>query len=189
MNIIAYLLLGFGLFALLIATLAWAITTKKIHLIHACISVVAVTVIYFYWTQWKLNEYKIHGLFILITLLYIQVKSILSMTAHYLEAEKNTTDSKENFIVLISKAVLPLNKIQWIQVNGKYCEFYVHGKTTPEVDRISLKQLSNKLPEEDFWQISRSTLVNRNFIETINDEELRLENGQTFTVSQSYADA
>ena len=78
---------------------------------------------------------------------------------------------RDSFFVKIGDTLQKINikDIIVVEVQGKNCILYT-SKDTFTI-RMTLKEISSKLPVTDFVQVHRSFIVNANFIEKINIKE------------------
>ena len=74
----------------------------------------------------------------------------------------------------------------YIKSNGHYLEFYVDGKSTPELDRNTLTGILELLPPNLFVRIHKSYIVNIGHIKIINSTKLMLKNGTRINLSRTY---
>lgn len=94
--------------------------------------------------------------------------------------------SKElSFIKLKSRAVIQLENIKYIGSDGPYVEVFCDNKEKPEIDRNTLKALSEELPDS-FIQVHRSYIVNIHYIQSIFSNRLELKDGTEIPVSRSF---
>jgi hypothetical protein len=89
-------------------------------------------------------------------------------------------------ILLKSKAILKIENIQYITSDGPYLEFFMTTKTSPEIDRQTLKWALNILPSDSFIQIHRSYIVNLKQVKVLKASELILFDNTTLKVSRSF---
>ncbi|WP_432411357.1 LytTR family transcriptional regulator DNA-binding domain-containing protein [Rasiella sp. SM2506] len=95
----------------------------------------------------------------------------------------------ENALTLIhlkSKAVLNTKELLYIKSDGHYLEFYSQGSAKPEIDRNTLKEMTERLTSEGFAQIHKSYLVNLDYIRIINSTKLMLDDGTWLPLSRTY---
>lgn len=89
-------------------------------------------------------------------------------------------------ILLKSKAILKIEDIQYITSDGPYLEFFMTTKTSPEIDRQTLKWALNILPSDSFIQIHRSYIVNLKQVKVLKASELILFDNTTLKISRSF---
>ncbi|MDB0011678.1 LytTR family transcriptional regulator DNA-binding domain-containing protein [Crocinitomicaceae bacterium] len=89
-------------------------------------------------------------------------------------------------ILLKSKAVLKIEDIQYITSDGPYLEFFMTTKTSPEIDRQTLKWALNILPSDSFIQIHRSYIINLKHVKVLKASELILFDNTILKVSRSF---
>lgn len=115
-------------------------------------------------------------------LLHVREEEIEALNTRMEEAQNDTLSDKN--ILLKSKAFITLDKLMYIETDGHYLNFYLEeGK---EMDRNSLKNILEQLPEKHFIQIHRSYLVNLNYVRAIYAEKLLLKNGTELKVSRTF---
>ncbi|WP_165899489.1 tetratricopeptide repeat protein [Roseivirga ehrenbergii] len=102
------------------------------------------------------------------------------------ELQQKVKKSTENFITLKSKAVIPLNKLMFVQSDGPYLEFFLDNKERPEIDRGTLKDLKSDLPINTFIQVHRSYIINIHFIREVYSNRVVLQNGHELNISRSF---
>jgi len=115
-------------------------------------------------------------------------KKELDILREELKNYKETT-VVENIPVLIhlkSKAVLNIKELLYIKSDGHYLEFYTKESSKPEIDRNTLKEMTERLASEGFAQIHKSYLVNLDYIRIINSTKLMLEDGTWLPLSRTY---
>ncbi len=101
----------------------------------------------------------------------------------------NNTPNTENapsLLHLKSKAVINTKELIYIKSDSHYLEFYIQGNTKPEIDRNTLKEMTERLASEGFAQIHKSYLVNLDYIRIINSTKLMLEDGTWLPLSRTY---
>lgn len=106
------------------------------------------------------------------------------LDAYHKEAAKQ--DSESNFIHLKSKALINTNEILYIKSDGHYMEIFLENKKKPEIERSTLTELLQLLPNVDFVRIHKSYIVNIRKIKIINATQLMLENGEWIKLSRTY---
>lgn len=101
----------------------------------------------------------------------------------------NAATAAENAPTLLhlkSKAVLNTKELLYVKSDGHYLEFYTQNNAKPEIDRHTLKEMSERLATEGFAQIHKSYLVNLDYIRIINSTKLMLEDGTWLPLSRTY---
>ena len=79
----------------------------------------------------------------------------------------------------------PAKAIDWVKAAGNYVEIRVGGRT--RLLRMTLRQASSLLPDEQFVQIHRSVIVNRERIAKVNGRRsVEMTDGTAFTVGDAY---
>jgi len=82
---------------------------------------------------------------------------------------------------------IDVNEIEYVEVDGKYCSISVGQR---EVHcKISLKELTEKLPRSKFAQISRNTLINMDLIEDIDLGQMQVKlPASAHSISRNFRD-
>jgi tetratricopeptide (TPR) repeat protein len=91
-----------------------------------------------------------------------------------------------DLIYLKNKLVIDTQELLYIKSDGHYLEFYIEGKTTPELDRNTLTGILEILPPLLFVRIHKSYIVNIGHIKIINSTKLMLKNGTWINLSRTY---
>lgn len=79
----------------------------------------------------------------------------------------------------------PANAIDWVRAAGNYVEIRVAGRT--RLLRMTLRQARALLPGEQFLQIHRSVIVNRDRIATVKGRHsIEMKDGTSFTVGDAH---
>ncbi|TXB66998.1 response regulator transcription factor [Vicingus serpentipes] len=81
------------------------------------------------------------------------------------------------------KIKLFFNKIMFVKSDNNYLE--IHTETKMFVERLKLIDIDNILPKDSFIRVHRSYLVNKKFIERINNNSIVI-NGVEIPVSRKY---
>lgn len=89
-------------------------------------------------------------------------------------------------IVLKSKAILPIKDICYIKSDGPYIEYYLLNRKNPETDRNTLKSITPFLLKNNFMQINRSVIVNKDNVDNITKNRLFLNSGISIPISKKY---
>jgi len=135
-----------------------------------------------------------------IAMFYILKKILLTNTSLHSEKDHLKNEIKElnkilknkeenisaKILHLKSKAIINISEILYIKSDGHYIEYFLNNKTTPEVDRSSLTEVLQLLPNKCFIRIHKSYIVNINFIKIINSTKVMLENGVWINLSRTY---
>jgi tetratricopeptide (TPR) repeat protein len=91
------------------------------------------------------------------------------------------------WVSLNSQVKLSLDKIRYIQSEGNYVRIYISDSSrAPMMERMTLKQCQEILPEEIFLRIHRSTIVNIRHISHISNELLYLKDDTELKISRRY---
>ena len=130
----------------------------------------------------KMYDQKVH--FENENLLLSSSNETLKELSYDLVRKLNT--KKKPTILLKSKAVLKIEDIQYITSDGPYLEFFMTTKTSPEIDRQTLKWALNNLPSDSFVQIHRSYIVNLKHVKVLKASELILFDNTILKVSRSF---
>ena len=112
--------------------------------------------------------------------------AIMQKEIDILKTQKETSIDPSVFITLKSKALININEILYIKSDGHYVEYYLEGKTRPEVDRNTLKEVIENFPSNKFVQIHRSYVVNIYRIKIINSTKLMLDDGTWLNLTRTY---
>jgi hypothetical protein len=105
------------------------------------------------------------------------------------EAQANPTRKPKDpldLIYLKNKLVIDTEELLYIKSDGHYLEFYIEGKSTPELDRNTLTGILEILPPHLFVRIHKSYIVNIGHIKIINSTKLMLKNGTWINLSRTY---
>lgn len=105
------------------------------------------------------------------------------------EAQANPEQKPKDpldFIHLKNKLVIDTEELLYIKSDGHYLEFYVDGKSKPELDRNTLTGILELLPPNLFVRIHKSYIVNIGHIKIINSTKLMLKNGTWINLSRTY---
>lgn len=81
--------------------------------------------------------------------------------------------------------ILNVNEILYCLAEDNYTQIITYNKENILVSK-TLKLIEEMLPDESFFRIHKSTLINLNYIRTLNlrnDCSLTLENGETFEIA------
>lgn len=97
----------------------------------------------------------------------------------------SSTQSTE-YLTLKSKALIKRNDIVYVMSDGPYVEIYLENKEKPEIDRNSLKNLLNELPDNEFVQTHRSFIINVNFVKSIYSTKLLMKDGKEIKLSRNF---
>jgi len=79
-----------------------------------------------------------------------------------------------------------LEDILYVKADNVYVEIYT--KEASYVERKSLKQIEEKLPQKDFVRIHRSYIINKNYITSWNSQQAYVNN-RPVPLSKSYQDS
>ncbi len=92
-----------------------------------------------------------------------------------------------DLIALNSQVKLSLDEIRYIQSEGNYVKIYLSNTDrAPMMERLTLKECEEKLPDELSLRIHRSTLVNLRHVSHINDQILVLKDDTQLKISRRY---
>lgn len=108
---------------------------------------------------------------------------------------ENTTEIMPDKLLvkkLGKEFLITIESIEWIEAAGNYANLHVGERVFPM--RITMTQLSQQLPTQQFARIHRSTIVNLNQVAHIEpqdagDYEVKLKTGVQLTLSRRYRDA
>lgn len=113
----------------------------------------------------------------------VQQNEMLTEAKSKLEKKAKTEES--GFITLVSKAVLPITDIIYINSDDHYLEYHLHASTGKEIDRNNLTAVLDDLPDY-FIQIHRSHIVNIHFVKAAYSDHVLLTDGKTLRLSRKY---
>ena len=124
--------------------------------------------------------------------LLIGIGSILVYQDKKKKIAQSHSTSKPNFLTVTtgsSQKILPVEEIDYIQSAGNYV--HIHTRTTSFKMRKTLKQLTQELPEPQFFRIHRSILVNSQAIDQWihwrrGEYLLTMKNKKTLSSSRGY---
>ena len=84
-----------------------------------------------------------------------------------------------------AERIPPAKAIDWVKAAGNYVEIRVVGRT--RLFRMTLRQARELLPEDQFVQIHRSVIVNRQRIATVKGRRtVRMTDGTEFAVGDAH---
>lgn len=121
-----------------------------------------------------------------------QKKEVLELQEElnvFKEESSKTPAVPESLIHLKSKAVVNSNDILYIKSDRIYIEIYTTKKDKPEIERQTLSNFLETLPETNFVRTHKSFVVNIQKIKIINSTQLMLEDGTWIKLSRTYKDA
>lgn len=113
-------------------------------------------------------------------------KELAQLRTELKNYKQHPEETVPSLLHLKSKAVLDTKKLLYIKSDGHYLEFYSEGNQKPEIDRNTLKDMTEKLTSEGFAQIHKSYLVNLSFIRIINSTKIMLDDGTWLPLSRTY---
>lgn len=87
---------------------------------------------------------------------------------------------------LKSKALIDIEKLEYLQSDGHYVNFHLRDRAKPEVERSSLKTWEDQLAEYDFVRIHRSYLVSLKALKAVYASKVLLRDGTELPVSRTY---
>ena len=133
---------------------------------------------------------------VLATLIIVIHQKNKRIKAEVAELQKRVDEHKDNpendtylsaqKVILKSKAVLNCQDIIYVKSDGHYVEYYLKDKNKPEVDRNTMAEVLNELPERAFIRIHRSYIVNIQSIKIINSKRVMLDNGEWINLSRTF---
>jgi tetratricopeptide (TPR) repeat protein len=94
-----------------------------------------------------------------------------------------------NSIILKNNVILNINDIIFLKSDGHYIDYNLVNKDKPEVERNSLTNALEELPQHVFARIHRSYIVNIEHIKIINSTQLMLTTGEWIPLSRTYKPA
>ncbi|HEX6983139.1 MAG TPA: LytTR family DNA-binding domain-containing protein [Balneolaceae bacterium] len=91
------------------------------------------------------------------------------------------------WVAFNSQVKLSLDEIRYIQSEGNYVKIYLSDlERAPMMERLTLKQCEQMLPEELTMRIHRSTIVNLRHVSHITNEILFLKDNTELKISRRY---
>ncbi|WP_440906005.1 LytR/AlgR family response regulator transcription factor [Catenovulum sp. SX2] len=101
-----------------------------------------------------------------------------------------SSEIQQTLLNIDNQTQLPSSDIMWVDAAGDY--MCIHTQTDTHVMRCTLKGLQKILPEQDFIRVHRSTLVNVNYVQSVQalgkgDFNLNLADASQIRMSRSYA--
>lgn len=120
-------------------------------------------------------------------------REILRLRNGEAQFEKTKKDHSEDKRILVSKSgrfnFIDPQSVDWVEAAGNYVE--LHVGTDNYMLRATMKEIENKLGEQDFARIHRSTIVKKDQVKTITptmsgDKIIILNNGQELRLSRRY---
>jgi len=147
-----------------------------------------------YIDSFSVNMYYYSLILELVVLTYYILKRMWAIQQHiskmasqleYLKKQSKTAmPKKPRMIKLKSKAIIELNTILYIKSDDKFIEVYTHQGL--EIDRETLKNIYQKLPDQQFVQIHKSFIVNLYAIRAAYNNKVMLKSGDYLPVSRSH---
>ena len=102
----------------------------------------------------------------------------------WVQFRRGRSDSSEGKIDRMP-VMPPWSKIEWVRSAGNYVEVRSGGQT--RLLRMTLRKAAELLPQDDFVQVHRSVIVNRNFVAAQKGRRsIRLKDGSQFPVGDAY---
>lgn len=93
---------------------------------------------------------------------------------------------KENMLAFKSHYIIDCNEIVYCAVSDRYVQFFIVDKEHPDNVRISLKEVLDKLPNNQFVRVHRAFVVNIHAVVKVNATSLSLSNGSEIPISRTY---
>lgn len=116
---------------------------------------------------------------------YLQACNKVKKRYELLQQAKKQSESQDIVIKVDKKhLVLKLKDISCFEAYGNYVKVWSQGKSL--LTAGTLASFKQQLPVSDFIQVHRSVIVNRDFIEYVEGQELRLKDGNTFNIGKSF---
>lgn len=95
--------------------------------------------------------------------------------------QKSITIKYKNKTINIDPAT-----IIWIEAYGNFCKLYLSTETSYLLWSISLKQAEEELSGNEFLRVHRSSLININHIQRIENDEIYLNQNYSVSIGKSY---
>jgi len=92
----------------------------------------------------------------------------------------------EYYIKLNDKQKVNVSEICFVQAYGHYLKFHFAEDVDIILERKTLKSILEELPEQQFGQVHRSTVVNIKKINKMNSRQVVLKSGKALTVTRTY---
>lgn len=100
--------------------------------------------------------------------------------------EKAVEEPKAPTLHLKSKALIDIEKLDYLQSDGHYVNFHLSDRARPEVERSSLKTWEEQLSNYGFVRIHRSYLVSLKALKAVYASKVLLNDGTELPVSRTY---
>lgn len=115
----------------------------------------------------------------------------LSAESNFTEVLKAFKSLKKNTntLELKNKIRLKITDIVYIRAEGHYVEIFCENELKPIIERISLTQLLQLLPINNFVRTHRSYIVNVLKIRSVTTDALQLHTGEWIKLSRTYKEA
>lgn len=180
-------------FVAAICLIAGWLVQKRVFFVLAAVSLVACFILgfsfnsEFYWSSGNPGDSPIVILVVSALCLAMVIRVLRELKQIYSIRTEPEHSLSSDFIVLKSKAVIPIDQIKYVKSDGPYAEFYLDGNLKPEVDRNTLKNISGQLDDQRFSQINKSVIVNREFIRSVDQGKVFLDELTSFRISKSFS--
>ena len=101
---------------------------------------------------------------------------------------QNDHSGANSELIQINKQLrISSDSILYVQSDGNYVRIFTNGEQkAPLMERLSLKKCSEMMPPPQFVRIHRSTIVNINHVERIENESLYLHDGTELKLSRRF---
>lgn len=120
----------------------------------------------------------------------LQERDITISELEHKVAEQNRKLKERNvpeWVALNSQVKLSLDEIRYIRSEGNYVKIFLSdADRAPMLERLTLKQCEEVLPEEITMRIHRSTIVNIRHISHVSNEILFLKDNTQLKISRRY---
>lgn len=113
-----------------------------------------------------------------------ELKLQVELAYHYfqstLEADTDSLSSEQVFLP-VDKGYEKINStdVLYVEADGSYTKVFLAGHKTPYQISANLSHMSQYFPWSNFYRLSRSLLINLNYIKRIEDNYLFMTDNQT----------
>lgn len=113
----------------------------------------------------------------------------INQTLYNISATETKKQKLEELFVKNGKDYLRIgtNEILWIQASGNYIEIFTSNDKSYLL-RVGLKEIEERLPDDQFIRVHKSYIVNKKHILRFNSNSLRTQQGEV-PIARSYFNA
>lgn len=139
------------------------------------------------------KDFSSYILIMLVIYAYREIVRLRNGEAQLSKSRDNSEDHQEDDRILVSKSghfhFIDPSAILWVEAAGNYVELHVGPETY--MLRATMKEIENRLGNDAFARIHRSTIVKRDQVDRVmpvmnGDKILKLKNNQEFRLSRRY---